>query len=169
MLWTGRFEARAEPYQVRPTQLGIARMTGLGRDPGGHFGTAPEPAVGGWTLQGCDQPRLLLRAQNRLAAGIIVAPVAEGVGACLVVAPHELADPAHAVASDLRHLWARLALRQQPDNLKVAALDWILGAPVALLQLGQAQMLRHHGAFRHRPLPSPSVSRKQAAYHWITY
>ena len=59
---------------------------------------------------------------------------------CAIVALHDRANPAGAVAGDLANLARGFLLRYQPDDLPVDALDWVVRLPVAFFDLIDAQM-----------------------------
>src|SRR6476619_4250182 len=57
--------------------------------------------------------------QDRLGASILAAVIAEPVQPFLVIAMHDHADPALAVAADRRHITLAPTLAQKPDDLQV--------------------------------------------------
>src|SRR3954467_178601 len=77
----------------------------------------------------------LSRVEQRGGTGIVQPAVAQTRKAVVIVAPQDLADPDRRIARDLRHELRRMSLAQQPDDLKMSALNAAIRSLVAPLQL----------------------------------
>src|SRR3954465_7057724 len=96
--------------------------------------------------------------RQRLGAGVEAAVVAQPVQAELVVAADQLADPARREAGDVGHQLGGKAARQQPDDVKMAALDDGGSGLVQALQLsrrGVRNKMQGLGHAGHVALPGP--------------
>jgi len=83
---------------------------------------------------------LVLGREEEAAAGIGLPPIAERRRTALIVAMSDAADPGQAVAGELLDLFGRLALRQQANELPVAALHRVFGLAITCLDFFEAQM-----------------------------
>src|SRR3954470_15328764 len=102
--WPGQPGAVAELAQVVPPALRPHFAAEPGRHPRRHLGAGPQPAIGRRPGQRVPRRRLVLGAEERPRAGVPAPPVAQTLGAVLVVAAHDRGHPAPAVAGDLRDL-----------------------------------------------------------------
>src|SRR5688500_8554871 len=117
--------------QVFDTALRRHGATDLPGDPARHLAPGPQPAVGRRLADQVAQLLQLSRVEQRGGAGIVQPAVAQTRKAVVIVAPQDLAD--RRIARDLRHELRRMA--QQPDDLKVTALNAAIRSLVAPLQL----------------------------------
>ena len=78
-----------------------------------------------------------------------MAMVAESSRAALVIAPHQRANPVDGVAGDDRHLLRGQALRQEPDNLPVAARHGVSRAAIPHRQVVDRDMGSDRESFWH--------------------
>src|SRR6476659_863063 len=103
----GHLQAMPELLQVVPPPLRPDLAPG------------PKTPIGRGLGQDRLEHRLALLIQERLGASILAAVIAEPVQPFLVIAMHDHADPALAVAADRRHVTLAPTLAQQPDDLQV--------------------------------------------------
>src|SRR3954469_4288824 len=126
---------QVEATQVFDTALGRHGATNPPGDPVRHLAPGPQPAVGQRLADHVAQRLHLGRVKQRGGTGIVQPAVAQTRKAVVVVAPQDLADPDRRIARDLRHELRRMSLAQQPDDLKVTALNAAIRCLVAPLQL----------------------------------
>src|SRR4051795_8030583 len=134
--------AVAELPEVVPAALRPHLAAEPDRHPRRHLGTGPQAAVGGRLGRRGPQRRLARGARERLGADVPAPPIAEAARPVLVVAARDLADPAPAVAGDLRHLPLAPAQAEEPDDLQVGPFHRTPRRPITLAQLRGAQMSR---------------------------
>jgi len=138
-LWNLR--AVPQPLQIVPASLLLlARRQGLAGlcfDPLSHLTRVPHPSVRWGLLEGLGKLLPLLGAEQRSVPGarVVVPVVAQGLGSIGVITTSELLDPAPGVSGDFHHLASSLALANEPNDLVVAARDWIAGLALTVLQL----------------------------------
>ncbi|HZO91023.1 MAG TPA: hypothetical protein VFB38_22045 [Chthonomonadaceae bacterium] len=99
----------------------------------------------------------LLFGEEPLAARIMLALVAQGVGAAVVVTTRALSDPIGAVARYLGDGLSGFALSEQPEDVEMAAGDRGFCLPIALLPLVSAQMLVEFDSSWHTPSIPPEL------------
>src|SRR5712691_4276709 len=157
----GCLQALLEPLQIVPAQV---------------IGDGPSQAVGqpgGYVLAG---PMLVAprRLRQRLAQLLLQRrrhewrpPIRRGVPTIVhalralgVVALGELADPIGGIARHRRHLYGRVSLAEQPEDLPPTALIGIVRAAIASLQFSHTQMrvemkMSGHAAILQYPQPIP--------------
>src|SRR5688500_16822804 len=121
--------------QVFDTALRRHGATDLPGDPARHLAPGPQPAVGRRLADQVAQLLQLALVEQRGGTGIVQPAVAQTRNAVVIVAPQDLADPDRRIARDLRHELRRMSLAQQPDDLKVTALNAAIRCLVAPLQL----------------------------------
>ena len=109
----------AQRAKVGPACLvGDDLSTCLGFNPAGHFGTAPQSAVGRSLLQCIEKPTALLFIQKWFPA-IVFDAIADALRTVLVVATYNLPDPIGLEASCGCHILGGLAASSQPQDLPV--------------------------------------------------
>src|SRR5262245_25039872 len=86
-----------------------------------------------------------------------MALVAQSVWTALVVAAGDLSDPVGRVACHFRDSLGGFALGKKPEYLEMAAGDWSHRLPIALLQLGNAQMIFQFYLSWHTPSIPPDL------------
>src|SRR3954468_564970 len=126
---------QVEATQVFDTALGRHGATNPPGDPVRHLAPGPQPAVRRRLADHVAQLLHLGLVEQRGGTGIVQPAVAQTRKAVVVVAPQDLADPDRRIARDLRHELRRMSLAQQPDDLKVTALNAAIRCLVAPLQL----------------------------------
>src|SRR3954453_22652810 len=125
---------QVEATQVFDTALGRHGATNPPGDPVRHLAPGPQPAVRRRLADHVAQLLHLGLVEQRGGTGIVQPAVAQTRKAVVVVAPQDLADPDRRIARDLRHELRRMSLAQQPDDLKVTALNAAIRCLVAALQ-----------------------------------
>jgi hypothetical protein len=102
-----------------------------------------------------------------------VASVLHPGGALRVVALGELPNPLGRVAGDCRHRDGGVSLAEQPEDLPPGTLIRIVRAPIALLELNDAQMgvkmkMSSHAAILQHlfPIPYHSVPTDSSLFQW---
>src|SRR4051794_31082532 len=128
------------PRQVQTTQVLDPALRRYGAtnppgDPERHLAPAPHPTIGRRLADHVAQLLQLSRVEQRGGTGIVQPAVAQTRKAVVIVAPQDLADPDRRIARDLRHQLRRMSLAQQPDDLKVTALNAAIRSLVAPLQI----------------------------------
>lgn len=130
----------AEPAHVLDTPLGRHQPAELTGHPLGNLAPGPAALIRRWLGENRPQPLLLGRVEQRGSARIVVPAVAQPLDPMIVVAPHDLADPGRRIARDRCHHLGRVPLAQQPDDLKMTALDAVHGGLVAALEVVTAEV-----------------------------
>src|ERR1700741_158921 len=131
------------PPQILPSALGRHASAHLPAQPAGDLRTAPQSAAGRASSQRFSQRALPILRKQRAPARVATAPVQNRLRSASIVPDHQLPDPVHRVARGGRHLFASLALGDQPQPLPVRLLRRVAGPAVTLLQLLRAQMTFH--------------------------
>src|ERR1700758_1454536 len=103
-----------------------------------------------------------LGLEHPRARAIVAAKIPERPRAERVVARQQLLDPARHKTRQRRHRRDRVALRQKPDRLVVPRRARILTRAITLLQLLNAEMIRH---MRHDPPSRDSWRSNLTASH----
>lgn len=101
---------------------------------------APQPAIVGRRLGSFFQRSQRRRRENRRLRSVVGAPIAQGLGTILVVAPDQLPNPARREREQLRDLFDLISRGQQPQCMKVALGKRIGRLFIALFKLEPAQM-----------------------------
>ncbi len=118
-------ECEAKPTQHFPAPLAMDRMTKALSHPGSNLGAGPHAAIGCWSIQTRDEVSLKVWREQGSSAGIGMAAIAKGSGTASVVASGEGPNPVKRIAGNSSNLCGRGALRQEPEDLVMAALDGI--------------------------------------------
>lgn len=109
-------------------------------DPFSHGAPVPPLVLWRWLAKRLQQ-LILLRCGQQLSAGPYLMPlVLDAVGAALVVAPGDPADPVCRVSRHTGNYFGRVSTGQEPKEMPAAALDRILRAPVASCEFVNAQV-----------------------------
>ena len=143
MAWPQHPLGGVEPLEILPAPLRRHLAPRLALDPAGDFGAGPQATICWRPLEGLLKLCLLLWREDERAARIAMAAVAQALGTLVIVARGKGADPCRAVPSDESDLFGRLALREQPDDVPVAALHWVFGLAVTPLDGLDAHMSFH--------------------------
>ena len=118
-------EREAEAAQHLPAALGMHRVPEVVGHPLCNLGATPDAAIWGGTFKERGKLGLQGRTEQRGAAGVGMAPVAERRWTTIVVAVGEGTDPGQRVASGGSDLCRRCGLGKEPDDLPVTAGDGI--------------------------------------------
>ena len=133
-------QTSAEPPQVDPAHLPTDRSPQALRHPGGDG--APVPAVVLRSRSAQRRTQLLaVRCGQQLSAWPRQTPlVFDAFWSTRVVAARDLADPVGGVARDVGNGFGGEATRQEPEEVPVTALHWILGTPKTTSEFSRAQV-----------------------------
>jgi hypothetical protein len=125
---------QTEPAQRLDATLRRHQAAELAGHPLGDLAPGPLAPIGRRFAQRHAQPLLLSHVQQRSRARIVVTAIAQPGDSVIVVAPHDGADPARRVAGHRRHGLGRVSLAQQPDDLKMTALNAVRRGLLTVLQ-----------------------------------
>src|SRR5262245_45125201 len=124
-----------------------------------HRAAVPHVVLWRWSPQRLAQLlQLLGRGQERVRMGTPCPPmrglavIDEGRCSLLVVAACHSADPIGRIPGHLGHLIRRMPLREQPEEVPVAALGALPGPAVAAFQLVYIQVRRQFDSSWHAPI-----------------
>jgi len=130
----------AKAPQVGPAQLTTDWPLQMVRDPFRDGAPIPPLVLRRWAGQHHQQLILLRRGQQPSARPELVPQVLDAVGAMLVVAPGDPADPVGRIAGDTGNHRSCEAPSQEPEEVPATALDWILRGSVPSREFVSAQM-----------------------------
>ncbi len=127
--------AIAQTLQVVPTPSSIYRTPNLVLHPQRDLWPAPEPAVIRALLQGLAQLLLVLRCEQGRSTWQGPAMITDRLFTCLVVVPHNPANPAGGVAHPFSYLSWGVARLHQPQHVPMGSFDRIGGFAIAFVKL----------------------------------
>ena len=128
MAWTRHPQTCAEPPQINPAQLTADRSPQALRHPGGDGAPVPAVVLRSRSAQRCTQLCVVRHGQQLSMWPRQTPLVFDAVWSTPVVAARDLADPVGGIAREVGNGFGGEAARQEPQELPVTALDWILGS-----------------------------------------
>src|SRR6266700_661690 len=141
--------AIAQTLHVVPTTPSVYRTANLVLHPQRDLWPAPEPTVIRALLQGLVQLLLLRRREQGRCTWQALAMITDCLFPCLMVAPHDRANPASAVAYPLSHFGGCVALLHQPHTVPMRSFDWIGRFAISFVKLFCCQLGFHFDSFGH--------------------
>ncbi len=141
--------AIAQRLQVVPTTPSVYRTANLVLHPPRDLWPAPEPTVIRALLQGLVQLLVLRRREPGRCTWQAPAMITDGLFPCLMVAPHDRANPARAGAYPLSHFGGGVALLHQPHHVPMRSFAWIGRFARAFVKLFCCQLGFHFDSFGH--------------------
>ena len=144
--------AGAEAAQGAPAQVTTDTASEAPAEPGGHGPSAPAVTLGMRASHGCSQRRQVWGWQVWPPGTQRVAPVTHTLWAVGVVASGDLAKPVSRIAGHRGHSGRRHAASQQPEEVPVAAFDWITCMAIAVMEFVIGQMGFETDASWHAPV-----------------